>query len=75
MGCAHLVHLPLILFAPEIQKFLAKTRVKFLENSENFFGGHFLLHGKFRKQTKHGILFYLTNKNRKQNEGTEGSSY
>ena len=40
-----------------------------------FILGHFLLHGKFRKQTKHGILFYLTNKNRKQKVGTEGSAY
>jgi len=37
--------------------------------------GHFLLHGKFRKQAKHGILFYLTNKNREQKVGTEGSAY
>ena len=39
------------------------------------FLGHFLLHMKFRKQTKHGILFYLTNKNKKQKVGTEGSAY
>ena len=36
VGCAHLVHLPLILFAPEIQKYLEKNHIKFLEHSENF---------------------------------------
>ena len=40
-----------------------------------FFWGTFLLHGKFRKQDKHGILFYLTKKNRKQKVGTEGSAH
>src|SRR3989337_2343119 len=50
-----------------------KNRIKFLEHSENFyFWVIFLLHGKFRKQTKHGILFYLTNKNRKLKVGSEG---
>ena len=43
---------------------------------ENFyFWVIFLLHEKFKKQTKHGILFYLTNKNRKQKVETEGSAY
>ena len=43
------------------QKFLniqEKKRIKFSEHSENFyFWVIFLLHGKFRKQTKLGILF------------------
>ena len=53
-----------------------KNCIKFLGHSENFyFWVIFLLQGKFRKLTKHGILFYLTNKNRKQKVGTEGSAY
>ena len=53
-----------------------KNHIKFPGHSENFhFWVIFLLHGKLRKQTKHGILFYLTNKNRKQKVGTEGSAY
>jgi hypothetical protein len=39
------------------------------------FLGHFLLHGKTRKQTKQGILFYLTNKNRKLKIRTKGSAH
>ena len=50
------------------QKFIniqKKNRIRFSEHSENFyFWGILLLHGKFRKQTKHGILFYLANENR-----------
>ena len=32
----HLVHLPLILFAPKILKY-SKNRINFLEHSENFY--------------------------------------
>ena len=65
VGCAHLVHLLLMLYAPKILKYSEKNIIKFSEHSKNFyFWVIFLLHEKFRKQTKHGILFYLTNKNR-----------
>ena len=37
VGCAHLVHLPLVLFAPKIQKYSEKDRVKFSGHSENFY--------------------------------------
>ena len=37
VGCAHLVHLPLVLFAPEIQKYSEKYRIKFSGHSENFY--------------------------------------
>ena len=37
VGCAHLVHLPLILFAPEILKYSEKNRIKFSEHSVNFY--------------------------------------
>ena len=40
-----------------------------------FIFGHFLLHGKFKKLTKHDILFYLTKKNRKQKVEAEGCAY
>ena len=41
---------PLMLFAPEIQKYSEKYRVKFSEHSENFyFCVIFLLHGENRK--------------------------
>ena len=66
---------PLILFAPGIIKYSEKNHIKFSEHFENFYFWAFLLHGKFRKQTKHGILFYLTNKNRKYKVGTESSAY
>ena len=53
---------PLMLFAPEIQKYSEKNRIKFSEHSENFyFWVIFLLHGENRKQDNHDILFYLTN--------------
>ena len=56
---------PLVIFAPKILKYSEKNRIKFSGHSENFFFWViFVLHVKFRKQTKHGILFYLTNKNR-----------
>ena len=56
VGCAHLVHLPMMLFAPKIQK---ENRIKFSGHSENFyFWVIFLLHRKIRKQTKYVILFY-----------------
>ena len=71
VGCAHLVHPPLVIFAPKNLKYLGKNHINFSEHFENFyFWVIFLLHGEFRKQTKHGILFYLTNKNRKQKVGT-----
>ena len=58
---------PLVIFAPKILKYSGKNHIKFSGHSENFyFWVIFLLHGKFRKQTKHGILFYLTNKNKKK---------
>ena len=58
VGCAHLVHLPLILFAPEIQKYSEKNCIKFSGHSKNFyFWVIFLLHGKFRKHTKHAFYF------------------
>ena len=59
------------------QKFIKfQNPIRFLEHSENFyFWVIFLLHMKFRKQTKHVILFYLANKNRKQKVGTEGSAH
>ena len=64
------------LFAPKIQKYSEKNRIQFSGHSENFyFWVIFLLPGKFWKQINHGILFYLTNKNRKQKVGTEGSAY
>ena len=67
---------PLVLFASKILKNSEeKNHIWFSEHSENFyFWVIFLLHGKFRKQTKHGILFYLTNKDRKK-VGREGSAY
>ena len=37
VGCAHLVHLPLILFAPEVLKYSEKNRIKFSGHSENFY--------------------------------------
>jgi hypothetical protein len=76
VGCAHQVHLPQVLIAPVILKNSEKIRIKFSEQSENFdFSATFLLHGKNRKQTKHGILFYLTNKSRKLKIITEGCAY
>ena len=53
-----------------------KNRVKFLGHPENFyFWVIFHCTEKIRKQTKHGILFYLTKKNREQKVGTKGSAY
>ena len=55
-----------MLFALKILKYPDKNRIKFSEHSENFnFQVNFSLHGKFRKQAKDGILFYLTNKKQK----------
>ena len=49
----------------KIRNIQKKFHVQFSGHSGNFyFWVIFLLHWKFRKQTKHGILFYLTNKNR-----------
>ena len=48
------------------QKFgniLEKNHIKFSGHSEKFYFWVIFLHGKFTKQIKHGILFYLTNKN------------
>jgi hypothetical protein len=74
--CAHQVHHPQVLFAQVILKNSEKNRIKFSEQSENFdFSAAFLLHGKNRKQTKHGILFYLTSKNRKLKIITESCVY
>ena len=76
VGCAHLVRRPLILFAPEILKYSQKIVLNFQSILRTFiFGSFFYCTGKFRKQTKHVILFYLTNKNRKQKVGTESSAY
>ena len=76
VGCAHLVHLPLILFAPEILKYSEKIHIKFSGHSENFyFWVIFFIAREIQKTKKHGILFYLTNKNRKQKVGTEGSAH
>ena len=76
MGCgAHLVHLPLTLFAPEILKYLEKNRIKFSEHSENFIFGSFFIAREIQKTDKTWHLFYLTYKNRKQKAGTEGSAY
>ena len=36
VGCAHLVHLPLMLFAPKILKYSEKS-FKLSEHSENFY--------------------------------------
>ena len=36
-GCAHLVHPPLVLFAPKIIKYSEKNRIKFSEHYENFY--------------------------------------
>jgi hypothetical protein len=57
------------------QKF-RKNHIKFSGQSKNFdFSATFLLHGKNRKQTKHGILFYLTNNNKKLKIITESCVY
>ena len=41
-----------------------------------FIFGSFFIARKIQKiEKKHGILFYLTNKIRKQKVGTEGSAY
>ena len=37
VDCAHLVHLPLILFAPEINKYSEKIRIRVSEHSKNFY--------------------------------------
>ena len=37
VGCAHLVHLPLVLFAPKILQYSGKNRIKFSRHSENFY--------------------------------------
>ena len=37
VSCGHQVHPPLVLFAPEIQKYSEKNRVKFSGHSENFY--------------------------------------
>ena len=66
---------PLMLFALKIQKYLEKIVLTFQGILSTFIFGSFLLHGKSRKQDKHGILFYLTKKNRKQKVRTEGSDY
>ena len=67
---------PLVLFAPEIQKYSEKNRIKFSGHSENFyFWVIFLLQGESRKQDNPGFLFYLTKNNRKQKVGTEGCAY
>jgi len=69
VGCAHLVQLPLILFAPEILKYSEKNCIKFSMHYKKFyFWVIFLLHEKFRKHTKHGILFYLTTKKKDDEE-------
>ena len=68
---AHLVHPPSVISAPKILKYSGKNHIKFSGHSENFY--FWVI--KFRKQTKHGILFYLTNKNRKQKVGTKSSAY
>jgi hypothetical protein len=76
VGVAHQVHLPQGIFAPVILKNSEKNCIKFSGHSANFyFSATFLLHGKNRKQTKHGILFYSTNKNRKLKIRTESSAY
>jgi hypothetical protein len=65
-----------MLFALKILKYSEKNHVKFSVHYENFyFWVIFLLHGKIKKQAKHGILFQITNKNRKQKVRTEGSAY
>ena len=37
VGCSHLVHLPLVLFAQKIQNNSEKNHIKFSEHSENFY--------------------------------------
>ena len=59
VGCAHLVHLPLVLFAPKVHKHLEKIMFNFQVILRTFFGVIFLLHGKNQKTDKtwHFILF------------------
>ena len=49
--------------------------LNFQEILKTFIFGSVLLHGEIRKQGKHGILFYMTKKNRKQKVGAEGCAY
>ena len=59
VGCAHLVHLPLVLFAPEIQKYSEKNRVKFSGHSKNFYFWVFFIAREIQKidKTWYFILF------------------
>ena len=59
VGCAHLVHLPLVLFAPKILKYLGKNCIKFSEHSENFYFEPFFIAREIQKidKTWHFILF------------------
>ena len=43
VGCAHLVHFPLVFFAPKILKYSDKKHVKFSGHSENFYFGSFFI--------------------------------
>ena len=49
---AHLVHLPLVLFAPKILKYSKNNRVNFLGHSENFYFGSFFIALEIQKTEK-----------------------
>ena len=58
VGCAYLVHLPLMFIALKHLNYFEKNCNKFSGHSENFsFWDIFLLHEKFRKQARQGIYF------------------
>ena len=58
VGCAHLVHLPLILFAPEILKYSEKIVLNFWSILRTFIFGSFFIAQEIQKTDKtwHVIL-------------------
>ena len=58
VGCAHLVHLPLILFAPEIQKYSEKNRIRFSEHYENFYFW-VIFYCSGNSENRHDMAFYF----------------
>ena len=64
------------MFAPKILKYLGKIRINFLGHSENFyFWVIFYCTEKAENRQSMAFYFKLTNKNRKQKVGTEGSAH
>ena len=59
VGCAHLVHLPMILFAPEILKYSEKIVLNFQGILRTFIFGSFFIAREIQKTDKtwHFILF------------------